>query len=131
MDIWLLGPGGNGSNGSTSAVGTGGAGGNWAQLTGITAAAAVTDTALQTESAPTTAGGRTVGTESRTTVTNTNDNYQVVGTVAAGSGLAITESGLFDNVTAGNMLIHAIFSAINVVSGDSIAFTFGLKFVPA
>lgn len=95
-----------------------------------TTAAAVGDTALQTESAPTSGGGRTVGTESRTTVTNTNDNYQVAGTVTAGSSLAITEAGLFDAVSAGNMLIHAVFSAINVVSGDGIAFTFGLKFVP-
>lgn len=92
-----------------------------------TAAAAVTDSALGTESAPTTAGGRTVGTESRTTITVTNDNYQVVGTVTSGSTLAITEAGLFDNVTAGNMLIRSVFSAVNVVSGDSIAFTFGLK----
>lgn len=96
-----------------------------------TGAAAVGDTALGTESAPTTSGGRTVGTEARTTVTQTNDNYQVTGTVTAGSSLAITEAGLFDNVTAGNMLIRAVFSAVNVVSGDSIAFTFGLKFVPA
>ena len=95
-----------------------------------TNAAAVGDTALQTEAAPTTSGGRTVGTESRTTVTNTDDNYQVTGTVVAGSSLAITEAGLFDNVTAGNMLIRGVFSAVNVVSGDSIAFTFGLKFVP-
>lgn len=96
-----------------------------------TTAAAVADTALQTESAPTTSGGRTVGTESRVTTTVTNDTYQVVGTVTAGSSLAITEAGLFDAVSAGNLLIHAVFSAINVVSGDSIAFTFGLKFVPA
>ena len=95
-----------------------------------TTAAAVTDTALQTESAPTTAGGRTVGGESRTTVTNANDNYQVLGTVTAVSPLAITEAGLFDAVTAGNMLIHSVFAAINVVSGDSIQFTVGLKFVP-
>lgn len=93
-------------------------------------AAAVGDTALGTESAPTTSGGRTVGTESRTTVTQTNDNYQVTGTVTAGSTLAITEAGLFDAVTAGNMLIRGVFSAVNVVSADSIAFTFGLKFVP-
>lgn len=84
---------------------------------------AVTDTALATESAPTTAGGRTVGTESRTTVTATNDTYTVTGTVVAGSTLAITEVGTFDNVTSGNMLLHAVFSAVNVVSGDSIAFT--------
>jgi len=95
-----------------------------------TTAAAVTDTALVTEAAPTTSGGRTVGTESRTTITNTNDNYQVVGTVTAGSTLAITEAGLFDAVSAGNLLIRSVFTAINVVSGDSIAFTFGLKFVP-
>lgn len=93
-----------------------------------TTPAAVTDSALQTESAPTTAGGRTVGTESRVTTTVTNDTYQVAGTVTAGSTLAITEAGLFDNVTSGNMLIHSIFSAVNVVSGDSIAFTFQLKF---
>lgn len=96
-----------------------------------TTGAAVTQTALVTESAPTTAGGRTVGTESRTTITQANDNYQVAGTVTATSTLAITEAGLFDNVTAGNMLIRADFAAVNVVSGDSIAFTFGLKFVPA
>lgn len=94
-----------------------------------TTAAAVTDTALVTESAPTTAGGRTVGTESRTTITVTNDNYQVVGTVTAAGTLAITEAGLFDAVSAGNMLIRSVFSAVNVVAADSIAFTFGLKFV--
>lgn len=95
-----------------------------------TGGAAVGDTALGTESAPTTAGGRTTGTESRTTITNTNDNYQVAGTVTAGSTLAITEAGLFDATSSGNLLIRSVFSAVNVVSGDSIAFTFGLKFVP-
>lgn len=95
-----------------------------------TTAAAVTDTALVTESAPTTSGGRTVGTESRTTVTNTNDNYQVTGTVTAAGTLAITEAGLFDAVSAGNLLTRGVFTAVNVVNLDSIAFTFGLKFIP-
>jgi hypothetical protein len=94
-----------------------------------TGAAAVTDTTLGTESAPTTSGGRTVGTESRTTVTVTNDNYQVTGTVTAAGTLAITEAGLFDATTAGNLLIRSVFSAVNVVVSDSIAFTFGLTFV--
>lgn len=94
-------------------------------------AAAVTDTALGTESAPTTAGGRTVGTETRTTGTVTNDQYTVTGTVTAGSTLAITEAGLFDAVTTGVLLIRSNFTAINVVSGDSIAFTFNLRFVPS
>jgi len=35
----------------------------------------VTDIAQQAEAAPTTSGGRVVGTEARTTVTDTNDNY--------------------------------------------------------
>lgn len=98
--------------------------------TGTTAAAG-TDTALETEAAPTTGGGRTVGTESRTTGTYTNDQYTVTGTVTAGGTLAITEAGLFDAVTSGNMLIHSVFSAVNVVSSDSIAFTFNLRQVPA
>lgn len=96
-----------------------------------TTASAVTQTALVTESAPTTAGGRTAGTESRTTVTNTSDNYVVTGTVTAGSTLAITEAGLFDALTTGNMLIRSDYAAVNVVSADSIAYTFGLKMVPA
>ena len=99
---------------------------------GTNATAATTaDTALGTEAAPTTSGGRTVGTESRTTVTNANDNYQVAGTVTAGGSLTITEGGIFDNVTAGNMLIHTVFTGVAVVINDSIAFTYGLKLVPA
>jgi len=93
--------------------------------------AAVTDTALVTEAAPTTSGGRTVGTESRTTGSVTNDQYTVTGTVTSGSTLAITEAGLFDAVSAGNCLIRGNFSAINVINGDSIAFTFNLRFVPS
>jgi hypothetical protein len=96
-----------------------------------TTTAAVTQTALVTESAPTTAGGRTVGTESRTTGSVANDQYTVTGTVTATSSLAITEAGLFDAVSAGNMLIRSDFAPVNVVSGDSIAFTFNLRFVPS
>lgn len=96
-----------------------------------TTTAATSQTALVTESAPTTSGGRTVGTESRTTGSQTNDQYTVTGTVTAVSSLAITEAGLFDATTAGNMLIRSDFAAVNVVSGDSIAFTFNLRFVPS
>jgi hypothetical protein len=95
-----------------------------------TTPAAVTDTALQTESAPTTAGGRTVAAESRTTTSVTNDTYTDIGVVTAVSTLAITEAGLFDALTAGNMLTRGVFSPINVVSGDAIQFQFGLQFIP-
>lgn len=90
----------------------------------------VADTALGSEAAPTTSGGRTVGSESRVTTSVTNDTYQVVGIVTAVSSLSITEAGTFDNVTAGNMLLRSVFGAIAVVSGDAIQFTFGLQFIP-
>lgn len=96
-----------------------------------TTTAAVAQTALVTEAAPTTAGGRTVGTESRVTTTQTNDTYRVTGTVTAVSTLTIAEAGLFDATSAGNMLMRGDFTGIPVVSGDSIAFTFDLKFVPS
>lgn len=95
-----------------------------------TTAAAVGQTALVTEAAPTTAGGRVSGTESRTTDTVANDNYQVQGTITATTGLAVTEAGLFDAASAGNMLIRGDFAAVNVGIGDAIQFTFGLRFVP-
>jgi hypothetical protein len=101
-----------------------------------TTTAAVSQTALTTESATSggAAGGastRTVGTESRTTGSVANDQYTVTGTVTAASTLAITEAGLFDAAQAGGMLIRSDFAAVNVVSGDSIAFTFNLRFVPS
>jgi hypothetical protein len=88
-----------------------------------TTTAAVTQTALVTESAPTSTS-RGAGTSTQQTTTVTNDSYRVVGTVTAGSTLAITEAGLFDAATAGNMFLRGDFAAINVVSGDAIQFTF-------
>lgn len=96
-----------------------------------TTAAAVTQTALVTETAPTTAGGRTSGSESRTTITNGSDNYQVAGTITAtlAGPTAITEAATFDAASVGNMLSRAVFSPVNVVAGDAIACTFGLQMI--
>lgn len=91
-------------------------------------AEAITQTTLITEAAPTTTT-RPTGTSSRVTTTTTNDTYQVVGTVTAGGTLAITETALFDNATPpGNMFMRAVFSVINVASGDSIQFTLKVQF---
>lgn len=97
-----------------------------------TTAAAVTDTALVTEVSGTAGAGRVTGTEARATTTVTNDTYQVTGTWAATAAgpTAITEEGLLDATSSGNLLMRCVFSAINVSAGDSIAFTNGLKFVP-
>lgn len=83
-----------------------------------TTAAAVGDTALQTDSGVARVSG---------TPTNPSANqYRSVATMAYGSTLAITEWGIFSALTVGTMWDHRVFSAINVVSGDSIQFTYTL-----
>lgn len=94
-------------------------------------AAVVANTTLGTEFAPTTGGGRTVGTESRVTTTVTNDTNNVAGSVTSAGTPTIAEAGLFDAVSAGNMLIRSVFGGIVMAVSDSIAFNIGLKQVPA
>lgn len=90
----------------------------------------VTDTALQAEVAPTSTVARTVGTESNTTTTVTNDTYAVTGTITAtlSGPTAITEVGTFTSATAGaaSLFIHGVFAALNLIVGNSIAFTVNL-----
>lgn len=52
--------------------------------------------------------------------------YTSVGTVAYTGTLAITEHAVFNASTAGTMLDRSLFSAVNVVNGDSIQFTYVL-----
>jgi hypothetical protein len=99
--------------------------------TGTQTTALVTDTGLGPTTVEklvdlTTSAGtdHTLGTSTRQTTTVTNDTYQVVGTrTATGSG-AVTVSGLFDAASGGNLFVKGDFAAINLVSGDSIQFTF-------
>lgn len=85
-----------------------------------TTAPAVGNTALQTPSAE----ARTAGTSTQVTTNTTNDTYQVVGTiVCASAAKAITEVGLFDASSSGNLFMRGTFSAINVSVGDGIQFT--------
>ena len=79
----------------------------------------VTATDLATDSGET----RATGTVTAVTTNVANDTYQVVGTVTATGTAAITEVGVFDNASSGDMGIYGDFAAINVVSGDSITFT--------
>ncbi len=88
--------------------------------TGTTAAAA-TDTALQTEVL------RVATTNSLVTTTVTNDTSQFVGTFNYTATYAITEAGIFDASSAGNLLAHQVFAAVNVVSGDSIQITWKVQ----
>jgi hypothetical protein len=84
---------------------------------------ALTDTTLFTET-----GTRVAGTSTQQTTTTTSDTYQVIGTQTAGSTLAITNAGLFDASTSGNLFVKGDFTTINLSSGDSIQFTFKTQF---
>ena len=95
----------------------------WGTGTGTTAAA---DTTLFTESSsPAT---RTTGTASQVTTSVTNDTYQVVGTLTSGTTQTITNAGVFDAVSSGNLFVKGDFTGLALNSGDSIQFTFKVQF---
>lgn len=56
------------------------------------------------------------------------NQYQSVGTIAYTTTKAITEHGLFNASTSGTLMDRTVFSAVNVVSGDSIQFTYTITF---
>jgi hypothetical protein len=83
-----------------------------------TTAAAIGDTDIETTDG-----------ESRATGTQTEgaaNVYTSVGTISYTTTKAITEHGLFNASTGVTLLDRHVFSAINVVSGDSIQFTYSL-----
>lgn len=83
--------------------------------------AAATDTTLFTES---TEESRVAGTSTRVTTTVTNDSYQVVGTITVvTSGKTITNVGLFDAATTGNLFMKGDFTGVALAIGESIEFT--------
>lgn len=86
--------------------------------------AAATDTTLFTEAAE----SRTNGTSSKVTTTTTNDTYQVVGAITAASGKTITNAGLFDASTSGNLFAKTDFTGVALDTNDSITFTFKANF---
>lgn len=85
--------------------------------TGTTAEAAG-DSALVTPYG----GARATGTQSEPA----SNQYRTVGTISFTSTLAITEHGLFSASSAGVLFDRSVFTAINVVNGDSIQFTYTL-----
>lgn len=85
-----------------------------------TTAEAVTDTALVTPYG----GSRATGTQSEPS----NGLYRSVGTISFTSTLAITEHGIFSAVSSGVLMDRSVFTAINVVNGDSIQFTYTITF---
>jgi hypothetical protein len=93
--------------------------------TGTTAAAAG-DTTLQTETA-TSGLSRVAGTASLVTTTTTNDTAQLTTTFTVTGTVAVTESGVLNASSSGTLLCRQVFTAINVVSGDSLAITWKVQ----
>ena len=92
----------------------------WGTGAGTTSA---TDTTLFTEVTP-----RTSGTVTQVTTSTTNDTFQVVGTQTAGTTETITNAGLFDAATSGNLFTKGDFTGIALNTGDSIQFTWRVAF---
>ena len=84
-----------------------------------TTAAAIGDTDIET----TDAESRATGTQTEGASANI---YRSVGTISYTTTKAITEHGLFNASTSGELMDRHVFSAINVVNGDSIEFTYEL-----
>jgi hypothetical protein len=79
-----------------------------------TTAANVADTALESS----------LGRVSLTSTTVTNNNVAYVATFPAGTGTgAVTEAGLFNDGTAGDMLCRTVFSVINKGAADTLGIT--------
>lgn len=99
----------------------------WGTGTGAAAGANVVTTTTTTEA-------RTAGTISQQMTTVANDTLRVAGTIVAAGARAITEVGIFDAAGAGsppvggNMDMYGDFAVVNLLTGDSIAFTFDTKF---
>lgn len=86
--------------------------------------AALTDTTLFTEASE----ARVAGTSTQQTTTTTSDTYQSVGTLVANAGKTITNAGLFDASTAGNLFMKGDFTGLALLTGDSIQFTMQVQF---
>lgn len=70
----------------------------------------------------------TTGTVTRTTTTNTNDTVTITGTrTATGSG-TVTVSGLQDAASGGTLWCKASHDGIALATGDSIAYTWNIKY---
>lgn len=89
--------------------------------TGTTAANAA-DTALETEIVDS-GLARANSTASRVTTDVTNDTAQDQYTFSVTGTKAVTESGVLNAASNGTLLARQVFSAVNVVNGDSLQVT--------
>lgn len=88
--------------------------------------AAITDTALFTESAD---EARAATTLTQQTTTTTNDTLRATATMTcAVSGKTITNAGLWTASSGGSLLFHGDFTGVVLAVSDSISFTYNIQF---
>lgn len=87
-----------------------------------TTAANVADTTLETESM------REAGTGTQTTTTVTNDTAHLESTFNIVSTLAITEAGMLNAASVGDLLNRQTFTAVNVINGDTLVIKYDVAF---
>lgn len=87
-----------------------------------TTGAAAGNTALESE-ITTNGGERGAAAASRVTTDVTNDTAQLVLTYNFTGTFAVTESGVLNAASTGTLLARQTFTAINVISGDSLQVT--------
>jgi len=84
----------------------------------------IEDTTLFSESPE----NREMAAMTQATITTENDTVQAVATLTATGNRAITNAGLFDAVTSGNLIMKGDFAVVNLSTGDSITFTMKIQF---
>ena len=91
-----------------------------------TTAAAAGNTALETEI--TDSGlARVNATASRITTSVTNDTAKLTTTFTVTGTKAVTEAGILNASSAGTLMCRQVFSAVNVVNGDSLQLTYSVQ----
>jgi len=73
-------------------------------------------------------GDRDAVTPTSETTTTSGDTMEADNTFTFSAGFAVTEEGLFNNDTTGDLIAYRTFSAINVTSGDSLQITHSIVF---
>ena len=85
--------------------------------------AAVGDTVMFTEGSE----ARVIATTTQQTTTVTNDTYRAVFALTADGAKTITNYGLFDAATVGNMFVHGDHGSNVLALGDAITYTVNTK----
>lgn len=91
-----------------------------------TTAANTADTTLGTEIIDS-GLARANATASRTTTTATNDTATLVETFSVTGTKAVTEAGVLNAASSGVLAARSVFTAVNVVSGDSLQLTYDIQ----